>query len=255
MTSLSIARPVDVLARLLSRTAVDRTALVEHYPETKSLALRFATVETNHAETARRRVDAEGLRGTDLGRGALRWLQATVAALQAETVVQAGVGVGITSTALLAGVETTRGHVHSIDVRVDAPVDAGEEHRVTRGAPAGTPVADGGGPEWAVPTHLRNRWTLHEGRTQEVLPEVLVDVGEVDLYLHDSDRSRLCTSMGLEVAWARLRPGGVVCYHDRPRNGAWDEFVEQRVPEGCSGTLAPGLEYAIKPGSDVGVTS
>jgi methyltransferase family protein len=75
------------------------------------------------------------------------------------------------------------------------------------------------------------RWTL-------LLPDLLGVLGQVDLFLHDSDHSYENMVFEFEQALPRLVPGGVLMSDDTHLHPAWDDFcAKHRLRPTCIGTL------------------
>lgn len=167
--------------------------------------------------------------------------------IEPEVVIETGVAHGCSTSAILAGLERNgSGKLHSIGVPFRASDELEEHRRKTCQDFGGVEVPVGKEPGWIIPDEWRYRWTFHEGMSQRLLPELLAETGSVDLFVHDSEHSLPCTSFELEAAWARLTPGGVVVCDDISWSGAWEGFVEERVPDGYHGILCPDVGYAIK---------
>jgi hypothetical protein len=80
-----------------------------------------------------------------------------------------------------------------------------------------------------VPDALRGRWNLHRGSSRRVLPGLLGQTDVVDLFVHDSLHTYRNMRREFEVAWPRLRTGGMILADDVERNRAFDE-LRQRDP-------------------------
>ena len=95
-----------------------------------------------------------------------------------------------------------------------------------------------------VPPTLRDRWHFVLGRSQDELPPLLERVGEIDVFLHDSEHSYECMSFEFRTAWEALREGGVLVADDVNVNTAWEEFTREadREPE----ALGPKLSMIAK---------
>lgn len=123
-----------------------------------------------------------------------------------EVVVETGVAYGVSSAFILAAMEENgRGRLYSVDL---PPLRRAS--RTLHGA--------------AVPEGLRDRWTLRRGSSRRVLPDLLRDLGEIDLFLHDSLHTRRNMLFEFDGAWLALRPGGVLLADDVERNGAFGEL-------------------------------
>ena len=92
--------------------------------------------------------------------------------------VESGVASGVSSTFLLLGIKANlKGVLHSIDFPVVRKGTRGNESwAIPQGMSSG----------WAVPTKLRNRWDLRQGRSEDILRPLLEEIGTLNLYCHDS---------------------------------------------------------------------
>ncbi|MFM2207334.1 MAG: hypothetical protein RL213_1309 [Bacteroidota bacterium] len=78
---------------------------------------------------------------------------------------------------------------------------------------------------WAVPDSLRARWELRLGPSRELLPVLLQELGDIDVFFHDSDHSY--DNMHFEFAAVRpyLRENGLIISDDVHKNSSFAEFV------------------------------
>jgi len=124
--------------------------------------------------------------------------------LQPGNVVETGVAHGVTSRFILEALDRNgSGHLWSID------------H---------PPLA----PEWheqigmAVDGRFPDRWSYISGSSRRRLPELLAQLHEIDLFVHDSLHSEHNVRFEVDRAWAALRPGGAVVIDDIDANrGFW----------------------------------
>ena len=107
--------------------------------------------------------------------------------------------------------QNDRGVLHSIDL---PPT----EERFPEGESTG----------WIIPNELRDRWELHLGRSQRVLPKVMTELEGVDVFFHDSEHSEPCMMFEFELAWERLFDDGVLLSDDIYWNNAFTTFSEER---------------------------
>ena len=77
-----------------------------------------------------------------------------------------------------------------------------------------SPLPPGKEPGWAIPDDLRARWDLRLGDAREVLPALLVEVGEIDLFFHDSLHTREHMLLEFETAWPALARAGLLASDD-----------------------------------------
>ena len=126
--------------------------------------------------------------------------------LQPQRVVETGVAHGLTSRIILeAMARNGRGHLSSIDL---PPLDQGLRKQV--GA--------------AVSPDLAGRWTYIDGSSRRRLPSLLAELGEIDLFVHDSLHSERNVRFELDRAWRVLRPGGAALIDDIDANWGFDSF-------------------------------
>lgn len=127
--------------------------------------------------------------------------------LRPSKVIETGVGRGFTSRMILDALERNgKGHLWSIDL---PPVQAPEMH-----AQIGS----------AVEPELRGRWTYLKGTSRQRLPKLLKQLGEIDLFVHDSRHTEQNVRFELDRAWAALRPGGAIVADDIDMNWGFNSF-------------------------------
>ncbi len=134
--------------------------------------------------------------------------------LTPEIVIETGVASGVSSTFILEALaENGTGHLHSVDL---PPLAAREEEGVI-----GALIPDG----------VRGRWTLHRGSSRKVLPRLLDEVGEVQLFLHDSLHTRQVMAWEFATVTPSLaRPWALVA-DDVHNNKAFDDWVAEVRPQ------------------------
>jgi predicted O-methyltransferase YrrM len=141
-----------------------------------------------------------------------------VSLMRPAVVVETGVALGFTTATILAAMEKNEaGHLYSVDLpslQFDPSREIGS----------------------AVPTEIRNRWTLVVGPTQKVLAPLLSDVAPIDLYVHDANHAYSEQLREYRAAWPHLRSGGVLVSDD-VGNPAFVEFAQEA---GARPYLVPG---------------
>jgi hypothetical protein len=129
--------------------------------------------------------------------------------LQPTRVVETGVGRGLTTRVLLEALERNGGgHLWSIDL----PPLLEREFAEQTGS--------------AVPERLRKRWTLLYGSSRRRLPGLVADLGQIDLFLHDSMHTARNLRFELDRVWPALAPGGAALIDDVEKNAATGEFLQ-----------------------------
>lgn len=130
--------------------------------------------------------------------------------LKPNKVVETGVAHGLTSRFILEALERNGfGHLWSIDL---PPIEQAWREQV------GMAVGD----------RYPHRWTLIKGSSRRRLPALLRELGEIDLFIHDSLHSERNVSFELDRAWAALRPGGAIVVDDLDANRAFQTFTLNR---------------------------
>jgi predicted O-methyltransferase YrrM len=123
-------------------------------------------------------------------------------------VVETGVARGVTSRLILEALARNgAGHLYSVDL---PPVDSRYHPQAAI----------------AVPEHLRTNWTLLNGTSRHRLPPLLDELGEIDLFVHDSLHTGRNTSFEIDRAWQILRPGGALLIDDVYQSFAFRTFAD-----------------------------
>ena len=203
----------------------------------------------DHIRERRREYDAliaasgrEGYTTGAIGLAERIYLYAIVRHLKPRAAVETGVANGFSTVFTLLALERNgEGHLHSIDL----PRIVGEDDRVDfyeGEGRAGVPPEHV--PGWLVPDHLRGRWTLRLGRSQDELPPLLKNLGELDFFMHDSEHSYDCMSFEFARAWPKLREGGVLVSDDVNSTAAFPELTARvdRTPI----AIARGMAFLVK---------
>jgi hypothetical protein len=170
----------------------------------------LATVEVGVLER-RKRLPAEAPFGSFHNGDSLlgRFCYAACRALKPKAVMETGVCYGVTSSYLLQALkENGSGALHSIDL-----------------PPLGKNGDDYVG--WLVPNELRNPWTLHRGTSGRLLPPLLAELGQIDLFIHDSLHTYGNMKMEFTAAWAALGAGGLLISDDVEGNRAFLELMQR----------------------------
>ena len=214
------------------------SGLVPHLEEQAEVFWRTArgsTVRGQRYNTGR----ATGRTGYDEG----LYLYAILRELTPRVVVETGVCNGVSTAFLLLALERNgAGELYSIDL----PEFAGREYQPGSfwEGKGGAVVPAEQEPGWMIPEALRARWQLTIGRSQELLPGLLAELGPIDFFMHDSEHSYECMTFELNQAYAVLRPGGVLAADDVNSN---DAFSELAAEHGLSPVrIGPKMAFAVK---------
>lgn len=141
-------------------------------------------------------------------------------ALAPDLVVETGVSSGISSTYLLLACHLNgKGHVYSIDI----------DNRQY--------LAPGNEIGWIVPDELRALWSLLLGDSHLVLPHILSQLGQVDIFIHDSNHTYADMKFEFETSYPHIRSGGLLLSDDTNFNTAFSE---------CAKTFQPSAARIIR---------
>jgi predicted O-methyltransferase YrrM len=146
--------------------------------------------------------------------------------------VETGVCNGTSTAVILQALERNgHGRLYSIDFPEFTNSTGEFWHK------GGAVIPQGKEPGWLVPEHLRSRWELIIGRSQDELEPLLDRLGTIDFFLHDSEHSYECMMFEFAAAMRHLREGGVLASDDADWNTAFGDFAGER-PIQSLGTLA-----------------
>ena len=114
--------------------------------------------------------------------------------LRPRRVIETGVARGVTSWIILEALaRNATGHLWSIDLpKLAWTFEAGQ----------------------AVPAALRSRWTYLRGASTRLLPPLVAQLGEIDLFIHDSLHTEGNVRFEMETAWPALSEQGLVLVDD-----------------------------------------
>jgi hypothetical protein len=229
-----LARPADGFERTLEKRAQwhDRRVVVEYANDPRWRLNLHRVIGAAWPCEAEREFDALwpvvitelADRGLRVGKAAYGgWDDADVAFARAvwcatrharpTRAVETGVARGVTTRIVLEALGRNReGHLWSIDL--PPLLERGLESE--RGA--------------AVPPDRRTRWTLVDGSSRRRLPSLLIELGSLDIFIHDSMHTERNLRFELDHAWRALAPGGLLLADDIQRNRGLRSFSEAIAP-------------------------
>jgi len=71
-----------------------------------------------------------------------------------------------------------------------------------------------------------DRWSYIKGSSRLQLPKLLSQLGEIDLFIHDSMHSERNVRFELDRAWPSVRPGGALVVDDVDANCGFRTFTQ-----------------------------
>jgi len=121
-------------------------------------------------------------------------------------VVETGVAHGMSSAFILQALEDNgQGELYSIDLPpTGLRLADGLAYYISEGKEVG----------WVIPDHLRHRWHLILGESSKELLPLLKQLGEVDIFLHDSLHTFENMRFEYEAAWSFIAKDGILLSHD-----------------------------------------
>ncbi len=137
-----------------------------------------------------------------------------------EIVVETGVCNGMSSAVILKALkDNERGRLYSVDL----PVEAGtiEDRK-------GAVIPPGKSSGWLVTEDLKDIWELNLGNTFYELSKVFEEVGEIDMFIHDSGHAYEIMMFEFGIAWYHLREGGSLLADNTDKNLAFKDFARAK---------------------------
>jgi len=148
--------------------------------------------------------------------GAILYLLCRV--VRPRCIVETGVQHGLFSSYILKALNDNQyGELYSIDL-------PNKEYMSSVGK-IETPLPEGLGSGWLVPAYLRSRWELLLGNSKELLPGLLDRLGQIDIFLHDSEHTYEMMMFEYEQAWKHLGTNGVLVSDDIDMSNAFEGFA------------------------------
>ena len=129
--------------------------------------------------------------------------------LRPKIIIETGVASGLSSFMfLLALNKNSQGKLFSIDLPPN------DQHFPTNKKQG-----------WLVPDSLKECWTVKIGDAKKILPSILNELHECDLFLHDSEHSYKHMTWEFETVWPYLKK--LLLTDDIYQNNAFDDFVDR----------------------------
>jgi len=133
--------------------------------------------------------------------------------LKPNIVIETGVAYGVSSSFMLQALEMNgRGTLHSIDLPPSIEDNA-------------VPYVG-----YLIPEHLKPRWELHRGTSKRVLPPLLAQLGQVDMFVHDSLHTYRNMLWEFQTVTPCLPPEAALIADDIGGNPAFLEWVTDADP-------------------------
>jgi len=221
--------PLRIKRRASRRDLVDLLTQVAGVSSSQSHAL-FEELKTNSFQDKLRKhiaqINVPGVRLNPNWFTEKDWhaaLYCIIRAAQPDVVVETGVASGNSAAFILRALhDNQKGKLYSIDL----PPIPDENGNVPGNMNWILP--DGVEPGCAVPPLLRYRWELIISPSETALPPLLQRLGQIDIFLHDSDHSYQHMMWEYETAWPYIKTGGILLSDDVGLNSAMIDFCRRR---------------------------
>jgi predicted O-methyltransferase YrrM len=142
-----------------------------------------------------------------------------IRALKPRVVVETGVFDGISSCIILQALhDNDHGQCISIDLPATDVIPGSTDRMSSKTLPAGKQ------PGWTIPEYLRLRHTLRLGDSRELLPSILRQHSEIDVFFHDSLHTFEHQMFEYKLAWEHLSEGGLLLSDDIFWSSAFHQF-------------------------------
>jgi len=143
--------------------------------------------------------------------------------LKPEIVIETGVFSGVSSSFILKALkDNNKGMLYSIDYPLsEQEYTTATESGLELPAPL---LPEGKEPGFAIPEELKGRWVFKKGKSKDILPNLLNELGRVDVFLHDSQHTYENMMFEFSAAWDYLPEGELLLSHDIDVNSAFTDF-------------------------------
>lgn len=146
-----------------------------------------------------------------------RFLFTIVRISKPSIVVETGVNEGYSSQAILSAMNLNNfGKLYSIDLP-----------NVSNASDFRSYNLNGKEVGYIVQNHLRKRWELRLGDAKRLLPQLLEELGAIEIFLHDSLHTNEHMSYEFNEANTFIKSNGLLISHDIQMNAAFKNFVEK----------------------------
>lgn len=142
-----------------------------------------------------------------------KWIYCCVRVMKPEFMIETGVAHGASSWIILNAMHrNSKGRLYSIDLPDN---DTNAAYNFQSKSKTG----------WIVPGKLKDRWELHLGDAKIILPDLLTQLRNIDIFFHDSDHSYEHMQFEFETVLPFLSPEGIILSDDVHKNNAFSEFT------------------------------
>lgn len=167
-------------------------------------------------------------RRTPMSRAECNYLYMICRMVKPKHIVETGVQHGLSAAYFLKALERNgSGTLHSVDLP--------SKEYTSRIGTISDKIPPGVECGWLVPPEVRKHWNFQQGDSRDILPRLLADLGEIDLFLHDSEHTEEMMRFEYSLAWKHLRKGGVLMSDDIDLSEVSTEFFPADKAVGANG--------------------
>lgn len=175
----------------------------------------FEELENNSLIAANKNVHESVIVGNNLNTTFGKWIYCCIRFLKPETIIETGVSHGYSSWIILNALHKNNcGKLYSIDLPNN---DTNKNYNFTEIPQTG----------WLVPKELKDRWDMRLGDAKIILPEILKNLGNIDIFFHDSDHSYEHMKFEFETVQPHFKNGSLLLSDDVDKNSSFQEHVNK----------------------------
>lgn len=86
----------------------------------------------------------------------------------------------------------------------------------------------GQSPGYLIPKNLKENWKLIIGNTYKTLPKLIKDLGEIDVFFHDSEHSSKTMAFEYKTSWPYIKTSGLLLSDDVSYTKAFNIFSKSK---------------------------
>jgi hypothetical protein len=141
-------------------------------------------------------------------------------------VLETGVAAGVSSGYILKAMhDNTKGQLYSIDLPFQWYTYGDNNELHLDSLPYGQTSG------YLVPENLRKRWKLIIGNTYDKLPQLVKNLKNIDIFLHDSEHTFKTMMFEYNTAWPNIKRGGILLSDDIHFTKAFNTFSQMKKAE------------------------
>ena len=145
-----------------------------------------------------------------------KWIYCVVRATKPDVMVETGVAHGYSSWIILNAMhKNEKGKLYSVDLPNN---DTNAAYNFDKTTPQ---------TGWLVPDQLKPKWELHLGDAYQLLPQLIEQLKQVDIFFHDSDHSYEHMKFEFDTMFPAVKKGGIIVSDDVHKNTSFEEFTKQ----------------------------